>query len=427
MSRRSLSWVPAGRHPDVTLSRPQVRTARLAVTLLFVTNGALLANILPRYPQIKDALNLTYLDFGAAVAAFPVGAIVFGLLAGVGIRRFGSARLAVAATFLLSLGMLCAGLAPSWVLLASALFFAGAMDALTDVAQNAQGLRVQKIYGTSILNSFHAGWSVGAVLGGAMGAAAAALDIPLGIHLAFSGILFTALSLLAYRFMLHGEEVGSELKPARSRELNPELPAGENTVENTVETARQDPPALSPKWIALAILAIMAIGGMIVEDAGITWSTFYLTNEIATPSSLVGLGLIAFLSAQFLGRITGDYAVNRFGQRAITLCGAAIMILGMGVALALPSTASTIVGFATAGFGIATLIPAAMHAANELPRFRAGTGLTLVTWLMRIGAFSSPLIVGAIADQFGLRAGLLLLPLVGLIVVLLLPVFSKRL
>ncbi|GAB2825199.1 MFS transporter [Alpinimonas psychrophila] len=415
MSRRSLSWVPAGRHPDVTLSRPQVRTARLAVTLLFVTNGALLANILPRYPQIKDALNLTYLDFGAAVAAFPVGAIVFGLLAGVGIRRFGSARVAVVATLLLSLGMLCAGLAPSWILLASALFFAGAMDALTDVAQNAQGLRVQKIYGSSILNSFHAGWSVGAVLGGAMGAAAAALDIPLGIHLAFSGLVFTALSLLAYRFMLHGTELRSE--------LNSDLPAG----ENTVAIARQGSPARSPKWIALAILAIMAIGGMIVEDAGITWSTFYLNNEIATPSSLVGLGLIAFLSAQFLGRITGDYAVNRFGQRAITLCGAAIMMLGMGVALAFPSTPSTIVGFATAGFGVATLIPAAMHAANELPGFRTGTGLTLVTWLMRIGAFSSPLIVGAIADQFGLRAGLLLVPLVGLIVVLLSPVFAKRL
>ena len=219
MSRRSLSWVPAGRHADVTLSRPQVRTARLAVTLLFVTNGALLANILPRYPQIKDALNLTYLDFGAAVAAFPVGAIVFGLLAGVGIRRFGSARLAVAATFLLSLGMLCAGLAPSWVLLASALFIAGAMDALTDVAQNAQGLRVQKVFGRSILNSFHAGWSVGAVLGGAMGAAAAALDIPLGIHLAFSATAHWRRDFSGHRVrrgLIHHSDAGAQGRFNRS-------------------------------------------------------------------------------------------------------------------------------------------------------------------------------------------------------------------
>ena len=192
---------------------PAIRTARLAVTLLFMTNGALLANAIPRYPEIKNTLALTYLDFGAASAAFPVGAIVLGLVAGMGIRRFGSARVAVLGTILLSVGMVFVGLAPSWIFLAAALFVAGAMDTITDVAQNAQGLRVQKVYGTSILNSFHAGWSVGAVIGGAMGAAAVALNIPIGIHLGFSGVLFTTISLLAYRFMLHGPETTAEPEP----------------------------------------------------------------------------------------------------------------------------------------------------------------------------------------------------------------------
>lgn len=41
--------------------------------------------------------------------------------------------------------------------------------------------------------------------------------------------------------------------------------------------------------------------------------------------------------------------------------------------------------------------------------------------------FLSWIPVGAIADQFGLRAGLILVPLQGLIVVLLSRVFAKRL
>jgi len=388
----------------------------------------LLANAIPRYPEIKNALSLTYLDFGAATAAFPVGAIALGLVAGMGIRRFGSARVAVLGTILLSIGMVFVGLAPSWIFLAAALFLAGAMDTITDVAQNAQGLRVQKVYGTSILNSFHAGWSVGAVIGGAMGAAAVALNIPIAIHLGFSGLLFTTVSLLAYRFMLHGPE--TTLVP--QREPEPTVVIGTPGMEAvTVPTG----PAVigakarlltSTKWVPLGLLALMAIGGMIVEDGGITWSTFYLTNDLEAPTAVVGFGLIAFLSGHFLARLFGDSLVNRWGQRAVTRLSALTLLIGMGTSLAFPSVLGSIVGFAAAGIGIATLIPAAMAAANELPGFRAGTGLTLVTWLMRIGAFSSPLIVGAVADQFGLRVGLLLMPLVGLIVLVLSPVFAKR-
>ncbi|MFD8484914.1 hypothetical protein ACFV3G_04015, partial [Streptomyces sp. NPDC059712] len=50
------------------LRRPALvdRRARLAVAVLFFTNGALFANLLPRYPQIKA-------DLGVGVAAPPVG------------------------------------------------------------------------------------------------------------------------------------------------------------------------------------------------------------------------------------------------------------------------------------------------------------------------------------------------------------------
>jgi hypothetical protein len=56
----------------------------------------------------------------------------------------------------------------------------------------------------------------------------------------------------------------------------------------------------------------------------------------------------------------------------------------MGAALAFPSMPALIAGFAAAGFGVATLIPAAMQRADELPGLKRGTGLTAVTWLMRV-------------------------------------------
>lgn len=412
---------PGDAAPTLTPDRG-IRRARWAVTLVFMTNGALMANIIPRYPAMRESLGLTYLDFGFAAAAFPVGAIVFGLLASVVIRRFGSARVAVSGTILLSIGMLFAGLAPAWIFLATALFMAGAMDAITDVAQNAQGLRVQKLYGRSILNSFHAAWSVGAVVGGAMGAAAAALAVPLGLHLAMSGILFSGLSILSYRFMLRGPE------PALAADLvaNSAADTATHTAQPAVATSPTSPHLRLSLWWPLAALGIVAMVATIVEDSGITWSTFYLTDSLKAASAVTGLGLIAFLSAQFVGRVTGDAVVNRFGQRAVTRAGASVIVIGMGLSLAFPSTIGSIAGFAAAGLGVATLVPAAMHAADELAGFRAGSGLTIVTWLMRLGFLLSPLIVGGIADIYGLRTGLVLVPLVGLIILAMSPVFSQK-
>src|ERR1700738_1894855 len=70
------------------------RRARIAVAALFLTNGALFANLLPRYPEIKADLGLSNAEYGAAVAAFSVGALVTGSLAASLIRRFHSARVA---------------------------------------------------------------------------------------------------------------------------------------------------------------------------------------------------------------------------------------------------------------------------------------------------------------------------------------------
>jgi hypothetical protein len=46
----------AGKTSDAIQSH-QPRAARAAVAALFLTNGALFSNIVPRYPEIKDGLS----------------------------------------------------------------------------------------------------------------------------------------------------------------------------------------------------------------------------------------------------------------------------------------------------------------------------------------------------------------------------------
>lgn len=389
------------------------RRARGAVAALFLTNGALFANILPRYPEIKEQLGLDNTVYGLAVASFPVGAIVAGLAAAALIRRFGSAKVAVVGTVLTSVGVLAAGLAPSVLLFALGLFIGGAMDAITDVAQNAHGLRVQRGYGRSILNSFHAVWSIGAVLGGSMAAAAIALGLPIGVHLAISAVLFSAVSLTALRFCLPGLDAAATA-------------ADEEAVADPADVRAAVRAGIRPRVVLMLIaLVIIAMAGTIVEDAGNSWATLYL-GSLGAPAAIAATGFIALVGAQFIGRLLGDGLVDRFGQRLVARAGGVIVVVGMGVALAFPTIPGTIIGFAAAGFGVATLVPAAMNEADVLPGLRHGTGLTVVSWLMRLGFLLSPPVVGLIADATSLRAGLLLIPAVGVAVVLFAGVLRRR-
>src|SRR3954464_14538830 len=107
----------------------QDRRARIATAALFLTNGAIFANLLPRYPEIKADLQLSNAVYGIAIAAFSGGALVAGLAAAALIRRFRSARVAVAGSIGIAAFVFVAALAPSAFGLASALFIAGASDA----------------------------------------------------------------------------------------------------------------------------------------------------------------------------------------------------------------------------------------------------------------------------------------------------------
>ena len=393
----------SGRLDHVDAARAN-RRARVAVAALFLTNGALFANLLPRYPEIKADLQLSNAVYGVAIAAFSGGALVAGLAAARLIRRFRSARVAVVGSIGIAVLLYVAALAPSAVVLAAALFAAGASDALTDVAQNAQGLRVQRNYGRSIINSFHAVWSIGAVLGGAMGAAAIALHVPRTTHLAIAAAVFSAVVLAAHPFLLRGPD--EEDHPSARAE-------GGGRLGFAI-------------YATLVALVFIAIAGAVVEDAGSSWATLYLHDNLGAPGAIAAFGYIALVGFQFVGRLIGDRLVDRFGERAVARAGGLITAFGMGLALAIPSIPGTIAGFAAAGFGVATVIPAAMHAADRLPGLRAGTGLMVVSWLLRIGSLSSPPLIGLVADATSLRVGLLAVPVAGLAAMALAVALSPR-
>jgi MFS family permease len=377
----------------------QLRRARVAVALCFFLNAVFYATLVPRLPDIKADLGLRNSSLGAALAALPLGALVAGLFSAALIRRFTSARVATAGLVLLGLLLSAVAVAPNWPALAAILLLAGGLDAVIDVAQNAHGLRVQRLYRRSILNGFHGVWSIGAVSGGLLGAAAAGLRVPLGVHLGVTAVVFGGLALVAFRAMLPGDDHADRDEAAEGDDGRP-----------------ADPQAHGRRGAALALaaLGVLAACGAFVEDAGASWSALYLRTELAAGAAAAGLGFVALQAAMTVGRLTGDRVVDRFGQRRVVEAGGAVIAAGMGLALAFPSVPSTLAGFALAGLGVATLVPAVYHAADELPGLRRGTGLAVINWLLRIGFLLSPPLIGVLADATSLRVALLAVVVAGL-------------
>ncbi len=372
----------------------------MGVILLFFLNGVAWTSIVPRYPEIKASLELGDTAWGVAIAVGPVGGLIAGLATARMMRRFNSAVVAAVAQ---ALGILMVNVianASVAAVFALGLFLLMGFDAICDIAMNAHGLRVQRLYRRSILNSFHAWWSVGAVCGGFIGSAFLQAGIALWLQAVVTSAVFMAMSLYARTLLLKGDDPG---------------------IENV--SVAHDAPRGIPKPLLLRLIALGALGAAagLIEDTGGTWSAIYIERSFEVIPFVIGMGYVALQGGQMVGRFVGDWVVDRLGQRLAVQQGAVIVAAGMTVALLFPSPAMTILGFACAGWGIATAIPAAMHAADELPGLKVGTGLTMVTWMMRFGFFAGPPLIGALADAIDLRWALMVVPATALAILALSP------
>ncbi|GAA1259084.1 MFS transporter [Janibacter melonis] len=388
--------------PSLLLRPASPARARTGVSLMFLTNGVLFSALLPRYPEIKAAFDLTNSQFGLFVVAFPMGALVAAGLGGRVIRRLGVLRTNAVGSVLLAVALAIAAASGSVWSFAAMLLLAGAVDALVDAAQNVQGVLVEQWRGRSAMNSFHALWSVGATTGGLVGATAAAAGVSISTQMVVNGAVWVVVALVACRLAVVPEHVRSQLRAA---EAAPDADAAAGRSSSVRRHA----------WRLLVPFVVLAICGTLVEDVANNWAVLYLGDVVAAPTAVAGLGLSAALGAQFVGRVLGDPMTDRWGRIAVARAGGLLVASGSLLVVLAPTYVVALGGFAVAGFGSATLVPAAFAAAGRVPGLPEGTGIAVLGWLMRIGFLVTSPAIGSVADLTSLRAGLLVPVAAGLV------------
>ena len=391
-----------GRRPyrGAVTSPPTVRprAARTAVSVLFWINGALLASFLPRLPAVKAELGLSNAALGVGIAFGPAGALLASAVAGWLVAKVGSGRLAVAASVVYGLALPLVGLAPAWVAFAGAVFLLGLCDGAADVAQNAHGLRVQRTYGRSLINGFHAWWSIGGVVGGLTSAAAAALHVPLALHLAVAGGILAMAAAVAGRWTLPGPDPGADEYAAVGEPDEPgelAVPGGHGSVGMTTRRSR-------PALLSLAGVAGLTVLAAFVEDVPGSWGAVYLRDGLGTAAGLAGLAFAAFTAGMTLGRLVADRAVDRWGHVTVVRVGGLVAAAGLSGGLLIGTPWAGLAGFFLVGLGAAPAFPALFHAAGNRRGVRPADGVALVSWAARAGFLIAPPLVGLVADATSL-------------------------
>ena len=384
-----------------------LQRSRFGATAFFAINGILGFSFVPRLAEIQADLGLDAAGLGVVLAVGTTGGLVVGPLAAPLIHRWGAVPVASAVGLLSLPPLVVMGWASIPAVFAIAFFFFWAADAVMDSAMNTRALEVEATYGRSIINGFHAWWSLGTIVGSGLGALSAIAGIPLGPFLSVMALLSAAALILVWfggtgavpeavqRRNDHGS--GDTHHLSRRRALTVMLASGG------------------------ALLAAFIMGAVLVEDVPARWGSVYLTDRLADPGTWIAVTYVALTSAMTLGRFTGDALSERFGEVRWIRWSMAAVAVAMGVALVVGTPLAFVIACAVSGFGVATLFPAAMRAASRLPGVTPATGVALVTWFSRIGFVFSPLAVGLIAQGAGIAwgmgvvvvAALMIIPLAG--------------
>lgn len=107
--------------------------------------------------------------WGLVLFLIPIGKFVAIPLAGYLVSRLGSHIMVQVSVLGYALSLFSIGAVSSIYLLGVCLFCFGVFWNLCDISLNTQAIVIERIYGKTIIASFHGGWSVGACIGAVVG------------------------------------------------------------------------------------------------------------------------------------------------------------------------------------------------------------------------------------------------------------------
>ena len=352
---------------------------RLAATAIFLVNGVGIGAWAACIPALRQSLGLTDSALSLILLAFAGGGIVAMPAAGWLLTRITSQSGTIALAFVFALGMLLPGLAPSLPLLIAAALVFGMCKGFLDVAMNTYAAAIQRAWAAPIMSSFHAAFSVGGLLG----------SVVMGLLFARGFDVMTGLILMTVTTL-------------------PVIGMAVALVCNVVLDEDATTPRSRLAWPSRAVLGIglLCFLSMLIEGGMADWSGVYLLTVAGISTAGAAAGYAAFSMMMVIGRLGGDWAVHRLGDRLVLQAGATMAALGFAIALGVATPLPAIVGFALVGFGVSNIVPLLLSASAQTGSASPSAAIAMTATVGYAGFLIGPPMIGVAADHVGLGTAL---------------------
>lgn len=362
--------------------------ARNAVVGAFVLNGLLFASWVSRIPEVRAELGLDNAQLGLLLLALAAGSLLTLPTTGLAIERLGTVRTirfsamsAATGLLLISIALTGGATAPAVV----GLFLYGVGTGGWDVAMNVEGAAVEHHLGRTVMPRFHAAFSLGTVAGAGLGAAAAAVHLPVLAHLVPLALLSLGGLIVGTRSFLADER--DEVHKERA----------------SAWTAWREPRTL--------LVGLMVLALALTEGTANDWLALALVDGYDVDRWVGVAGFAVFVTAMTAGRLSGGVLLDRFGR--VPVLWSTMIAAGGGVLLIVygEEPALVVLGIVMWGLGSSLGFPVGMSAAADDPR-RAASRVSVVSTIGYLAFLAGPPLLGFVADSVGTLKALLVVTLV---------------
>ncbi|GHC96216.1 MFS transporter [Streptomyces violarus] len=388
---------------------PATRRRRAALFLFFLIPGLSISSWVTRTPDIRDQLDVSTAQMGIVLFGLSVGSMIGILSSGTLVARFGTRPVMGVATLLVILSMAVIG---GGTMLSSApattagLFLFGAGMGGGEVAINIDGADVERITGRTVLPTLHGFFSLGTVVGAAIGILCTAASWPVQWHLTAMAAVTAVMFAYAFRAIPHavGKTGGDGSRPD----------AGAAPSEVRVW---KDPRLLLIGGVILAMA--------LAEGSANDWLPLLMVDGHGVDPALGSAVYTGFAAAMTIGRFAGGFFIDRLGRAPVVRASAICASLGIAVVVFADSAVLAGAAVLLWGLGASLGFPVTLSAAGDSGPDSAAR-VSLVAMIGYVAFLVGPPCLGFLGEHYGLRVAMIVVLAFTAVAIILAPAVGKR-
>jgi MFS family permease len=359
----------------------------LAIGLVFVSMGFLFGNWVTLIPHIKAKFDLNDAQLGLLLLSKPFGSTFMNPFATLLINRFGMRQTTIWAMAAMAIAYALPINSPTLWLTSASLVLTGMCLATTNVAMNTCVTAIEKHENRNIMSTSHGMFSIGGMVGATLASVLVGLQVSPNLHVCGVSLLVFMLAFGIRKTVLSIYE------------------------EKTIASGGS-----KFVWPTGALLGMIAISlcTNVTEGIMADWSAIFMRDIVRANVFFIGWGFAVYALLMATGRFVGDALIPRFGSSRILVFGGILATIGILIAILVPHTYTTILGFGLIGAGVSCGAPILYGSAARLPNMAKGAGLATMNTFSIAGFLAGPAIIGFLSNAFGLSAAIGLIAILGL-------------